>query len=322
MGRPVVVTGAAGFIGARFVELCNQRDVPVVSVDDPAHFGSRPEHASIEFGEIVAVDDLPARVAEIAPRGIVHMGACTDTTEFDEAFLKRVNPRLLEGAVARGDRAADPVRLREQRGDLRRRGEHGYDDDPTMFGQLQPLNPYGESKLQFDVWAQDEAAAGRQPVAWSGFRFFNVYGFGERHKQRMASVVLQAFDQIRDRGRVKLFRSHKDGVADGEQKRDFIFVDDVVDVLWFALEQPIRSGVFNLGTGEARTFLDLVRATFKALGKDENVEWIDTPADIRERYQYFTQAEMGRLRSAGYDKPFTSLEDGVARYVERLAAQS
>lgn len=318
----IVVTGAAGFIGARFVEACNRRGVRIVSVDDPAAFDARPEHRGLEFGEIVSPEEIGDHLANAgeAPEAIVHLGACTDTTELDVAFLTRVNleasKELWNYAAERGSIFVYASSAATYGG-----GEQGYVDDPDGFDSLIPLNPYGDSKLQFDLWARAEAAAGRRPKAWSGFKFFNVYGFGERHKQRMASVVLQAFDQIRATGSVKLFRSHREGIADGEQKRDFIYVQDVVDVLWFAIEKPIESGVFNLGTGRARTFLDLVRAVFAALGVEENVVFVDTPEDIRERYQYFTEADMARLRETGYDRPFTSLEDGVQAYVERLLAQ-
>ncbi len=316
---PIVVTGAAGFIGARFVESCNARGRSVVSVDSPSYFAERSEHAGLEFGQIIEpgaiVDALSAGTVE--PSAIVHLGACTDTTELRVDYLTEVNLNASQQLWSYATKAGIPFVYASSAATYGG-GENGYDDDPEKFGDLTPLNPYGDSKLQFDIWARAEATEGRCPPAWSGFKFFNVYGFGERHKVRMASVVLQAFDQIRERGSVRLFRSHRDGIADGEQKRDFIYVVDVVDVLWFALDKPIRSGVFNLGSGKARTFLDLVRATFSALGADENVEFIDTPEDIRERYQYFTEATMDRLRTAGYERPFTELEDGVRAYVERL----
>jgi ADP-L-glycero-D-manno-heptose 6-epimerase len=186
--------------------------------------------------------------------------------------------------------------------------------------KLKPLNPYGESKLEFDLWALEQERKGLKPPSWSGFKFFNVYGFGERHKGRMATVVLQAFDQIKKSGEVKLFRSHKEGIADGEQRRDFVYVGDVVDVLRFAMDSPIPRGIFNLGTGRARTFLDLVRAVFKELGVPEKIRFIDTPVELRARYQYLTEARMERLRAQGYERPFHSLEDGVAATIRDLLA--
>ena len=316
---PVLVTGAAGFIGARFVESCNARGAQVVSVDDVDRIGAAPEHAEIDFGTCVDRREVieALRDGAVRPGAIVHMGACTDTTELRYDYLREVN---LESSQALWNyaRGAGIPFVYASSAATYGGGENGYDDDEARIPELHPLNPYGESKRQFDLWALAEEAAGRAPAAWAGFKFFNVYGFGERHKGRMASVVLQAFDQIRDHGSVKLFRSHRDGIADGHQERDFVLVDDVVDVLWFALEKPLRRGVYNLGTGKARTFLDLARATFRALGAEERIDWMDTPEDIRDRYQYFTEARMERLRDAGYERPFTSLEDGVARYVARL----
>jgi ADP-L-glycero-D-manno-heptose 6-epimerase len=187
-----------------------------------------------------------------------------------------------------------------------------------MISELKPLNPYGESKRLFDLWALHQELNGKAPPYWSGFKFFNVYGFGERHKGKMASVVLHAFDQIQKRGRVQLFKSHKEGILDGHQKRDFIWVRDVVQVLRFASEKPIQRGIFNLGTGQARTFLDLVTAVFTELGEIPQIDFIDTPEELRARYQYFTEAKMDKLRSEGYTEPFQSLESGVSYYVEQL----
>jgi len=199
-------------------------------------------------------------------------------------------------------------------------GAHGYDDDEARIPALRPLNPYGDSKQQFDLWALAEERAARRPPAWSGFKFFNVYGFGERHKGRMASVILHSADQIERDCKVRLFKSHKQGFADGEQKRDFVFVEDVVDVLTYAASGAIDRGVYNLGSGTARTFTDLALATFKAMSMPPVIEFIDMPAPLRERYQYFTEAKMERLRDAGYTAPFTPLEDGVARYVRDFLA--
>lgn len=321
MTDSLIVTGAAGFVGARVVEAANRRGLPVVSVDDPELFDRRPEHADLDFGRIVGRDDLLGWLATDRPAlaGIVHMGACTDTTELDEDFLRRVNLEYSQGLWEHGAAAGVPLVYASSAatyGD----GTLGYDDAEARMGELKPLNPYGQSKLDFDLWTLERERAGVAPPAWSGFKFFNVYGFGERHKGRMASVVLQAFDQIHERGRVRLFKSHHPDYADGGQMRDFVYVEDVVDVLFFALEKPLRRGIYNLGTGTARTFADLVKATFAALDAPVDIEFVPTPEDIRERYQYFTQANMAKLRAAGYTKPFTSLEDGVRDYVARLEA--
>ncbi len=316
---PLLVTGAAGFIGARFLDSLRERGIPFLAADHPEHFRTRPEHAPVDEALIVDREGLPQRLRQERPElaGIVHLGACTDTTELDEAFLRRVNLEYSIELFRFATEAGIPFLYASSAatyGD----GRFGYDDDPALVPKLEPLNPYGRSKLDFDLFALRSEARGEAPPRWAGFRFFNVYGFGERHKGRMASVVLHAFDQIRATGRVRLFRSHRPGIADGHQRRDFVFVDDVVEVLHFALRAPSARGIFNLGTGRARTFLDLARATFRALGAAPEIEFIDTPLAIRDRYQYFTEARIERLRSAGYTEPFTPLEEGVAATVARL----
>jgi ADP-L-glycero-D-manno-heptose 6-epimerase len=317
----LLVTGAAGFIGARFVESCGRRGIPVVSVDRAASFGERPEHRGLDFGTIVDFEALDAWLARNPPplAGIVHLGACTDTTEMDVAYLRRVNleysSRLWQWATERRVPLVYASSAATY-GD----GTRGYDDDEARIPELEPLNPYGESKRLFDLHALAEERAGRRPPAWAGFKFFNVYGFGERHKGKMASVILHAFDQIRADGEVRLFKSYRPDFADGEQRRDFISVDDVVAVLHFALATPLARGIFNLGTGTSRTFLDLAHATFAALGVAPRVRFIDMPETLRPRYQYATVACMDRLRAAGYATPFATLEAGVRRYVERLVA--
>ncbi len=313
------MTGAAGFIGARFVESCAARGIAVVSVDHVPYFAERAEHRGVDFGRIVERDDLAAWLARERPAlaGVVHLGACTDTRELDVAYLTRVNLEYSQMLWAYCTAHALPFVYASSAatyGD----GAAGYDDDESRIPALKPLNPYGDSKQQFDLWALAEERAGRTPPSWCGFKFFNVYGFGERHKGAMASVVLHGFDQIRAGGRVRLFKSHRDGIADGQQIRDFIFVGDVVDALHFALAKPIARGIYNLGTGTGRTFLDLARATFAAAGAPEHIDFIDMPVALRERYQYFTEARTDRLRAAGYRTPFTSLEDGVRQYVTRL----
>lgn len=321
MPDPLLVTGAAGFIGARFVESCNRRKQPIISVDDPAYFRSREEHRDLDFGTIVDRASVLEWLDTSGPAlaGIVHLGACTDTTELDVAYLTRVNLEASRDLWRYAAQHSLPFVYASSAATYGA-GENGYDDDEARLPTLQPLNPYGDSKQQFDLWALAEERAGRRPPAWCGFKFFNVYGFGERHKGPMASVVLHAFDQIRARGSVRLFKSYRDDIADGDQRRDFIFVDDVVRVLHYALTAPITRGIYNLGTGHSRTFVDLARATFTALDVPERIEFIDMPESLRPRYQYFTEARSERLRGTGYGDPFTALEDGVRQYVERLLA--
>lgn len=319
----VVVTGAAGFIGARLATHLIADGIHVVVVDKPSHFKERPEIATLfqmhPPQEIVDRQQLPDWLAGQAPEHIAciyHMGACTNTTEYDEAYLERVNTsytRTLWEWAAQLDIPFFYASSAAVYGD----GSSGY-DEKVPVEVLKPLNPYGWSKLHFDAWALSNTGQELRPPKWAGFRFFNVYGFGETHKQKMASVLRHAFHQILEKGVVRLFRSHKKGIADGHQKRDFVLVDDVVDVLLHAWRMGMPDGIYNLGTGQARTFLDLVEAAFSTLGREQKIEFIDTPEEIRLRYQYFTEAKMDRLRSAGYTGPFTSIEEGANLYWERL----
>ena len=315
----LLVTGAAGFIGARFVESCNARGIQVVSVDRQEWFTARTEHHTVDFGTKIDVEALPDWLGAHSKTfaGIVHLGAISDTTELDPARLARFNVEYSKRLWNEARRLEVPYVYASSAavyGD----GALGFDDADDLVPRLRPLNPYGESKRQFDLWALAEAAAGRTPPAWAGFRFFNVYGFGERHKGPQASVVLHGYDQAKARGHIRLFRSHRDGIPDGHQQRDFVDVEDAVDAVWFALRRPIPSGIFNVGTGRARTVLDLARGVFAALGVPESIEFVDTPAGIRERYQYFTEAQMDRLRDTGFTKTPVPLEDGIRRYVRRL----
>ena len=316
---PLLVTGAAGFIGARFVETCRKNGQDVISVDAPSYFTERTENLHVDFSKIVDREKLIDWLRTEKPKlsGIVHLGACTDTTELDEAYLARMNTEYSKQIWNYCTEARVPLVYASSAatyGD----GALGYDDDDALIAKLKPLNPYGESKRLFDLWVLEQEKKKLTPPTWSGFKFFNVYGFGERHKGKMASVILHGYDQILSAGKVKLFKSHRPDYKDGHQKRDFIWVQDLVAVLNFALEKPITRGIYNLGTGQARTFLDLVKATFKSLGRPENIEFFDTPLELRERYQYFTEAKMDRLRAAGFTQPFASLEDGVAEYVQEL----
>lgn len=318
---PLLVTGAAGFIGARFVESCNARGTPVVSVDRDRHFETRGELHGLDFGRVVDRDALFAWLGEARPEvaAVVHLGACSSTTETDVDYLERVNVEYSKQLWRWCTERRVPMVYASSAATYGG-GELGFEDDESRMAKLSPRNPYGRSKLDFDLWVLEQEREGRTPPAWSGFKFFNVFGFGERHKGAQASVVVHAFDQIAGTGKVRLFRSHRPDVPDGHQRRDFVFVEDVVDVLHFALAAPVPRGIFNLGTGRARTFLDLARAVFAALGRPERIEWVPTPEALREGYQYFTEATMDRLRAEGYTAPFTSLEEGVRRTVRRLEA--
>ncbi|RMH14477.1 MAG: ADP-glyceromanno-heptose 6-epimerase, partial [Gemmatimonadetes bacterium] len=253
---------------------------------------------------------------------IVHMGAVSSTTETDADLIAATNVRLplalWEWCAREGVRFIYASSAATY-GD----GSQGFDDDPDpgSLARLRPLNPYGWSKQLFDRMVARRVAEGRPaPPQWAGLKFFNVYGPNEYHKGSMRSVALQAFEQIRERGAVTLFRSHHPDYVDGGQLRDFVWVGDCVEVVAWLLGHPGVSGLFNVGTGRARSFLDLAHAVFAALGREPRIEWVDTPAEIRERYQYFTEARMERLRAAGYDAPFTGLEEGVVAYVRDYLA--
>lgn len=317
----ILVTGAAGFIGSRFVEALNAANASkeIIAVDLESHFHDRKELHDVRFGTRVDRKHLFDWLESAQPdiESIVHLGACTDTTELNWDYLREINLEYSQKLWNLASRRSIPMVYASSAATYGS-GENGYEDRESEMSDLKPLNPYGRSKLEFDLWALGQERAGNAPPAWAGFKFFNVYGFGERHKEKMSSVVLQAFDQIRLKGSVRLFKSYRPDFQDGEQKRDFIHVDDVIRVLRFALEKPIRRGIFNLGTGKARSFLDLARATFSAMGKPERIEFIEMPQGLAERYQYFTQADMSKLCSEGYTTPFLSLEEGAKRTVDRL----
>ena len=317
----IVVTGAAGFIGSALVgELLRQGWQDIVAVDDFSRADKAPNLSGKELSAKVDRKDFFRWLDrnEKLVQFIFHLGARTDTTEFNAAIFDELNlhysQRMWEACVKYGIPLVYASSAATYGG-----GELGYSDaDDSLPQRLKPLNPYGESKNDFDKWA---LAQERKPFFWAGLKFFNVYGPNEYHKGRMASVVFHAFNQIRDTGGMKLFRSHRPDYKDGEQLRDFVYVKDVCSVCLFLMEHRTHSGLYNLGSGKARTFLDLARATFKAMGKEERIAFIDTPDDIRDKYQYFTEAEMAKLKAIGYDKPFASLEEGVTDYVTNYLAK-
>ncbi|NDC42682.1 MAG: ADP-glyceromanno-heptose 6-epimerase, partial [Chitinophagia bacterium] len=241
----------------------------------------------------------------------IHLGARTDTTEMDYEVHKKWNLDYSK-AVWEWCAARKVPLIYASSAATYGNGEHGYTDDHAIVTSLHPLNPYGVSKNEFDIWALQQASA---PPFWAGLKFFNVYGPNEYHKARMASVIFHAYNQIQQKGSVKLFRSHNPNYKDGEQIRDFIYVKDIANFIAWLMEHRPESGLYNAGTGQARTFKDLVTAIFTTLGLPANIEFIDTPIDIRDKYQYFTEADMAKVRAAGYIQPFSSLEEGVGDYV-------
>ena len=243
---------------------------------------------------------------------IFHIGARTDTTEFNKEIFDELNVNFSKDVWNASVEFNIPLVYASSAATYGL-GEYGYTDDHSKVPRLRPLNPYGESKNDFDIWVLQQNV---QPPFWAGLKFFNVYGPNEYHKGRMASVIFHAYGQISKTGTMKLFRSHNPDYLDGGQLRDFVYVKDVVDVCLFLLEKKPKSGIYNLGSGKARTFLDLAKNTFKSMSKEEQIEFIDTPQDIREKYQYYTEADMSKLRKAGYEREFHSLEDGVKDYVQ------
>lgn len=310
----IIVTGAAGFIGSCLITgLLEKGFSNIVAVDDfsktekDGNLEGKSIHAKIERSEFLHWLDRNGHKVNF----IFHIGARTDTTEFNMAVFDELNLGYSKQIWDLATLFQIPVVYASSAATYGM-GELGYNDDHEVVENLQPLNPYGISKNEFDKWALKQDAT---PPFWAGMKFFNVYGPNEYHKGRMASVIFHADRQIKETGKVKLFRSHRPDFEDGKQLRDFVYVKDVVSVLIFMMENEPEPGLYNLGTGKARSFADLALATFTASGKEATIDFIDTPVDIRDKYQYFTEANMTKLRQAGYVKDFTSLEAGVKDYV-------
>lgn len=310
----IVLTGAAGFIGGYVASKLNAYGVRDLILSDDFSVNTKLNNhtgrcciAKIHRDELVSVlnRDYAGKI-----EAIIHLGARTDTTEMDAELLRQMNTEYTKSlwSYCTANRINFIYASSAATYGL---GENGYSDElsPEL---LKPLNPYGDSKNNFDSWALKQTET---PPYFCGLKFFNVYGPGEGHKGRMASVVFHAYKQITETGKLKLFRSHKEGIADGEQKRDFIYVDDVAEMIWYIYKRHPRKGLLNIGAGEARSFLDLGKAVFAALDKEVQIEFIDTPEDIRDTYQYFTEADVKNLKATGYYKPITSLENGVNAYV-------
>lgn len=331
----IIITGAAGFIGSCLTKKLNDEGHSyLLLVDD---FSQKEKEANWEGKRFFKKTDRKKFIpwfnenAE-GVRFVFHLGARTDTTEKDTAIFDKLNLEYSKSIWEICGAHQIPLVYASSAATYGL-GENGYDDRHDIVGKLKPLNPYGVSKNEFDKWVfspQSTVSSERSPLDspqsppfWAGLKFFNVYGPNEYHKGRMASVIFHTVKQIEATGGMKLFRSHKPGIADGHQSRDFIYVKDVVDVIYFFFKKwkerdeqtPPENGLYNLGTGKARTFLDLAENTFKALGLKPNISFIDTPEDIRETYQYFTEANMDKLRKAGYEKDFYTLEKGVKDYV-------
>ena len=327
----IIVTGAYGFIGSCMVSYLNQQGFENLILvdefnDDEKELNLLHKKYLVKVERENLFDWLLKEMPVVD--FVFHLGARTDTTEFDYRIHQKLNvaySQLIWNYCTINNIPLVYASSAATYGE----GEFGYDDRHDIVEQLQPLNPYGISKNEFDKWVLHQQD---HPPFWAGLKFFNVYGPNEYHKARMASVIFHAYNQIKQNGNVKLFKSHKEGFKDGEQLRDFVYVKDVVQVCYWMMEmvnstqqqtsKKLLSGIYNLGTGTARSFNDLVKATFAGLELQPQINFIDMPEDIRDKYQYFTEAKMEKLIAAGYTKPFYSLEEGVADYVRHYLNQN
>lgn len=322
----IIITGSAGFIGSVVVNCLNQNGKNnLILVDDFSKKNKERNYINSNYSQLINrdifIDWLKENHNEVD--FIVHLGARTDTTEFDWSVFESLNVNYTKSLFSLCSDYSIPL-IYASSAATYGNGEFGYIDNHDIVYKLQPLNPYGKSKNEVDKWVLQQE---KQPPFWAGLKFFNVYGPNEYHKGRMASVIFHSFNQINETGKVKLFRSHRPDYKDGEQLRDFIYVKDIASVIIFMIEKfqqnkPIESGLYNLGTGKARSFYDLAANTFRAMNKEVNIEFVDIPSDIRDKYQYYTEADITKLRSAGYDKDFTSLEDGVYDYVKNFLIEN
>jgi ADP-L-glycero-D-manno-heptose 6-epimerase len=317
----IVVTGAAGFIGSCLVAKLNEEGFnDLILVDDFSHIEKERNlegkkfTAKVERKDFVKWLDNNHRLTQF----IFHIGARTDTTEFNKQIFDELNVNYSQAVWIKCVEYGLPLVYASSAATYGN-GEFGYKDDHDLSFKLKPLNPYGESKNEFDKWAITQE---KKPYFWAGLKFFNVYGPNEYHKARMASVIFHGYNQSIATGKIKLFKSHNPNYKDGWQLRDFIYVKDLVNVCYFLMHHRKDSGIYNLGTGKARSFYDLAAATFKAQDKEPVIEFIDMPVDIRDKYQYFTEADMSKLKSIGYSNDFYSLEDGVGDYVKNYLTKS
>ena len=310
----IVITGAAGFIASFLAQELNKTGKnDLVLIDDFSRKDKENNHKNIQCNSRIErtafIDWFTKNHKKVD--FVFHLGARTDTTEMDYSIHEALNVKYSEDIWKICTTHKIPL-IYASSAATYGMGEHGYEDKHDLVAKLKPLNPYGESKNNFDKWVLNQTA---NPPFWAGVKFFNVYGPNENHKGRMASVVFHTYHQIQKTGGMKLFRSHHKDYQDGEQLRDFIYVKDVVSILSFLYEANVESGIYNVGTGKARSFNDLVGYTFQALELEPNISFIDTPVDIRDKYQYFTEASMLKLKKAGYKKVFYTLEEGVFDYV-------
>ena len=311
----IIVTGAAGFIGSVLVGKLNSLDKSnLILVDDFSNVEKNKNLYNKQFTQQIDRSEFIEWFMKNAESvsEFYHIGARTDTTEFNVEIFNELNLNYTKDLWNICAENSIPFVYASSAATYGM-GEFGFEDNHDIIDDLVPLNPYGESKNDFDKWALKQKS---HPPFWAGFKFFNVYGPNEFHKSRMASVIFHAVNQISVTNGMKLFKSHNPKYKDGEQLRDFVYVKDVIEVLAFMMDRKKQSGIYNLGSGKARTFKDLVEATFSAMNIKSNISYIATPIDIRDKYQYFTEADMQKLKTVGYKKSFINLEDGVKDYVQ------
>lgn len=312
----IVVTGGAGFIGSAFVAKLNSEGVrDIIVVDDPHSTAREKNLANKSYREFIGKREfIDLARANSLPKGItaiVHMGACSSTTEKNLQYLRENNfeysKTLAEYCLSHGIRY-----LYASSAATYGNGAHGYDDDDSKLESLEPLNPYGDSKQRMDLWAKEQGLFAKIV----GLKFFNVYGPNEYYKGSMASIAWKAFNAIHQTGTFSLFKSHRPDYKDGEQMRDFVYVKDCCEIMWWLLHNPTVNGLFNVGSGKARSWNALLNAIFSAMGREPKISYIDMPVELRDQYQYFTEASMEKLRKAGYTKPMHTLEEGITDYVQ------
>ena len=316
----IVITGAAGFIGSCLAGYLNEKGYrDLILVDDFSRADKAPnlegKHFDFKVEREAFFEWLHAHKPSI--KFFFHIGAKTDTTEFNYSIHQHLNVEYSKKVWHYCTVHNIPLVYASSAATYGA-GEQGYEDRHDLIPLLKPLNPYGVSKNEFDKWVLHQK---NHPPFWAGLKFFNVYGPNEYHKGRMASVIFHSFHQIKKEGLVKLFRSHRPDYKDGQQLRDFVYVKDLLKVCYWLMENQPASAIYNLGTGKARSFEDLVKATYAGLDQPANIQYIDMPEDIRDKYQYFTEAGMHKLREAGYKEEFYSLEKGVGDYVRNYLAK-
>lgn len=317
----LILTGAAGFIGSCFLwKLNSMGSNDIIIVDSDSAGSKSPNLSKKKFKDYLTKNELLMRLGKnqlTEYDGVIHLGACSDTTEQDQEFLKKNNFEYSQ-SLARWAIKNNKIFHYASSAAVYGDGKQGYKDSPENFNSLKPLNFYGDSKLAFDKWVIDKNILDRVV----GYRYFNVFGPNEYHKGDMRSIVCKSFQQIKETGEAKLFATTRDGYENGSEQRDFVYIKDINDVMAFFLENPGKGGIFNLGTGKARSFKDVVSAVFSALKKTPKIKYVSMPEKLKQQYQYYTQADISNLRNSGYSKPFTLLEDSVSDYVKSHLSQS